>query len=142
MLDKLEAWSDLGHMWQAERGPPTGAPVVVGVAAVIASLNPLQIVAQLVLVHLIVLGQASLLVEVEAQHGEGLAGASLSKAKHVKLPVVLGILRSTQGSELSADPACTDSVGYMWYTLCGVYVVQTLWGIFCTDSVGCVGYRL
>ena len=67
---------------------------MVGISTVIARLNLLQEMTQLVLIHLVLLDHARLLHEVGHEQGQTVPRAGLSKPKDVKLPVALCILHS------------------------------------------------
>ncbi len=67
---------------------------MVGVSTVIARLNLLQEVTQLVLIQLVLLHHARLFHEVEHEQGQTVPRAGLGKPKDIKLPIALCILHS------------------------------------------------
>ena len=69
--------------------------VVVWVGSAVPTLDLLQEVDELGLVQVEVPDEPSLLVQVETQQGQALALALLSKAKDVKLPVIVCILQQS-----------------------------------------------
>jgi len=69
-------------------------PIVVWVVGVVAALNPLKPVTQLLLIQLEFPNHACLLVQVESQHGQTGSRTGFSKPKDVKLPVGLSILQN------------------------------------------------
>jgi len=69
-------------------------PVVVWVVGIVAALNPLKPVAQLLLIQLEIPNHACLPVQVKSQHGQTGSRTGFSKPKDVKLPVGLSILQN------------------------------------------------
>ncbi len=70
------------------------APVVIRVCRIVASLDSLQISAQLGLVMTPLLNCTRLLQKVVGQERQGVSWRCLSKCKDVKLPVAVSILQS------------------------------------------------
>ena len=68
--------------------------VVIGVARLVASLHPLQVAAQLGFIMVPLLNHASLLEVVEGEKGQSDPWGGFSKAKDVKLPVIVCLLRT------------------------------------------------
>ena len=70
-------------------------PVVVWVVGIVAALDPLQPVAQLLLIQLEIPNHACLPVQVKSQHGQTGSRTGFRKTKDVKLPVGLSVLQNT-----------------------------------------------
>ena len=110
-------------------------PVVVWVVGIVAALDPLQPVAQLLLIQLEIPNHACLPVQVKSQHGQTGSRTGFRKTKDVELPVGLSILQNTlswlsgrhlwrhmllskrASTVVVADMQCSTSVCGCTYTL-------------------------